>query len=618
MRTKIRRTAIIPLVTVLLFYLAHPANVLLSGTNGEVRGLRGAVAARHYLVADVGMEILKKGGNATDAGVAMVLAASVVEFPAFGFGGEVPTLIYSPAEKRVVAINGNMRAPRAATIEWFKKHGYKLIPLDGFMPAGVSAVLAAMVLALDRYGTLSFAQVAEGAIRLAEGFPVYELWRSQAAYMKRSREEWPSSARLFLPGGRVPEIGEVARNPELADTFRRLVEAEQRALKEGKDRHGALQAVHDFFYKGPIAKQIVQFVKEFKVKDAEGGYNHGLLSLDDFYDYQARVEEPWSINYRGYDVYKCGPWTQGPVFLQQLALLEGYDLASMGHNSAEYLHLWLETAKLAHADKEKYYGDPAYVYVPQQGLLSKEYAASRRKLIDPNKASLEQRPGDPFPFDAHPEKRPKDLNLDPVNPLKDSGTVGVRAVDAQGNMFSATPSGGWAWASPVIPGLGFALGTRAQMFYLEEGLAKSLAPGKQPSSSLTPTLVMKDGQPYLAFGTPGGDLQDQITLQFFLNVVDFGMGLQDAVDAPQVWTYHFPSLFYPHRAHPGEVSVSDRFPPDNLPDNTVEVLEARGHKVRVLEARRGGSTMVVMREPKTGTLAAYAGRRNPDHLGLAW
>ena len=619
MRTKIRRTAIIPLVTVLLFYLAHPANVLLSGTTGEVRGLRGAVAARHYLVADVGMEILKKGGNATDAGVAMVLAASVVEFVAFGFGGEVPTLIYSPAEKRVVAINGNMRAPRAATIEWFKTHGYKLIPGDGFTPAGVSAVLAAMVLALDRYGTLSFAQVAEGAIRQAEGFPVYELWRSSALRNeKRFREEWPSSARLFLPGDRVPEIGEVARNPELADTFRRLVEAEQRALKEGKDRHGALQAVHDFFYKGPIAKQIVQFVKEFKVKDAEGGYNHGLLSLDDFYDYQARVEEPWSINYRGYDVYKCGPWTQGPVFLQQLALLEGYDLASMGHNSAEYLHLWLETAKLAHADKEKYYGDPAYVYVPQQGLLSKEYAASRRKLIDPNKASLEQRPGDPFPFDAHPEKRPKDLNLDPVNPLQDSGTVGVRAVDAQGNMFSATPSGGWAWASPVIPGLGFALGTRAQMFYLEEGLAKSLAPGKQPSSSLTPTLVMKDGQPYLAFGTPGGDRQDQITLQFFLNVVDFGMGLQDAVDAPRVSTRHFPSLFYPHRAHPGKVRVRS----GHFPDNTVEVLEAKGHVVEVSEAPRGSGTNVVMRDPKTGTLAAAVGQRRPASraasLALAW
>ena len=233
-------------------------------------------------------------------------------------------------------------------------------------------------------------------------------------------------------------------------------------------------------------------------------------------------------------------------------MLEGYDLACLGHNSADYLHLWLETAKLAHADKEKYYGDPDFVYVPRQGLLSKGYAKLRRRLLDWVKASLELLPGDPFPFDSHPEKRPSNLSLAPVEPgLKDDGTTGVRAVDSHGTIFSSTPSGGWPASSPIVPGLGFCLGSRVQMFYLEEGLAKSLAPGKQPSTSLTPSLVMKAGRPWMGFGMPGGDQQDQGTLQFFLNVVDFDMALQDALDAPKVWTRHFPGLFYPHRADPG-------------------------------------------------------------------
>ncbi len=607
--------------------LACPDDVLFGGkgTRSEVLGLRGVVVAGHYLVADVGMEILKKGGNAIDSGLAMVLAASVVEFNQYGFGGEVPTLIYSPRERRVVAINGNTRAPRAATIEWFRKQDYQMIPGDGFMPAGVCAVLAAVVLMLDRYGSLSFSEIVEGAIRLAEGFPVDERWQKALGKdestghfhsAKTFREEWPSSGAVLLHKGRIPEVGEVMRNPDLACTFRRLSGAEKDALADGAERSSSLRAVHNYFYQGPIVREIVQFSREFKVRDAEGGYHTGLLRTEDFADYQARVEEPWSIDYRGYRVHKCGSWTQGPVFLQQLVLLDGYDLVSLGHGTVDYLHLWLETAKLAHADKEKYYADPQLVYVPKQGLLSEEYAAVRRQLIDWKKASLELIPGDPFPFDTHPERRPTDLSLEPVQPrLRDHGTTGVRAADSHGNMFSATPSGGWFPSSPIIPGLGFCLGTRVQMFYLEEGLAKSLAPAKQPSSSLTPTLVTKNGQPYLGFGMPGGDLQDQGTLQFFLNVIEFGMGLQDALDAPKVWTDHFPSLFYPHVIYPGRAHVEGRF--SNL-EEIVKGLRERGHEIVVAEPWSGDNTMVVRIDPKTGTLAAAANPRMVGSTALAW
>jgi len=618
--------SVLVMLGVLLVGIGSPGRLLWAGkgTRTEVRGLRGAVTAGHPLVADVGMEIFKQGGNAVDSGVAMLLAASVVEFNSYGFGGEMPTLIYSPRDRRVVAVNGNTRAPKAASIGWFRKQGYQMIPADGFMPAGVCAVPAAIVLSLERYGTLSFSEIARGAIRLAEGFPVDERWRKYVGREesekyhgpKTFRTEWPSSAAVLLHDGRLPGVGEITSNPDLARTFRRLAQAEKDALKKGADRKSALRAVHDYFYKGPIAQQLVEFSQAFKVRDGEGGHHHGLLTTEDFADYEARIQEPWSIDYRGYQVYKCGPWTQGPVFLQQLALLEGYDLSSLKHNSADYLHLWLETAKLAHADKEKYYGDPDFVYVPRQGLLSKGYAKLRRQLLDWAKASLELRPGDPFPFDAHPEKRPTNLSLAPVEPgLKDDGTSGVRAVDSHGTIFSSTPSGGWPASSPIVPGLGFCLGSRVQMFYLEEGLAKSLAPGKQPSTSLTPSLVMKDGRPWMGFGMPGGDKQDQGTLQFFLNVVDFDMGLQDALDAPKVWTQHFPGLFYPHRADPGRAYLEGRLA--NL-DEIVVDLRQRGHKVTVASPWNGDNTMVVMIDPRTGTLVAATNPRMEGSTALAW
>jgi len=597
----------------------HDPGVGQGKTRPVVMGLHGVVACGHYLAAELGINIMRQGGNAIDAGAAMVLAESLLEFQSFGFGGEVPTLVYYAQENKVYEVNGNMTVPKAATIDWFKEHGYKMIPGDGFTPAGVCAVLDAVVHMLDRFGTMSFGEIAAGAIRLArEGYPMYEAQQQGIVYMAdRFKREWPTSAVLFLPDGKVPQIGQIVRNTAWADTMERLVEAE-RSVSSGAAhrRYAGLMAVRDCFYKGPIAEEIVKFQKENKCKDAEGHSNCGLLSVDDFAEYQCKIGPAVCVNYRGYDVFKCGPWTQGPVFLQQLNILEGFDLVGLGHNSVEYTHTWIEAAKLAHADKEKYYGDSDFVYVPVSGLLSKDYGAERRQLIDPDKASLELRPGNPYPYDTHPEKEPEDLDLGSIEKmLGDHGTTGVRAIDAQGNMFSATPSGGWFTTSPIIPKLGFCLGTRAQMFYLERGLAKSLEGGKRPSTSLTPTLVTKDSKPLMVFGMPGGDLQDQGTLSCFLNIVDFGMDLQEALDAPKFWTAHFPSLFYPHTASPGSVSLEERG--ENL-DQRVNDLTGKGHDVSLSQPWTGDNTMICTIDHEHGILRAAANPRFTTSYALAW
>ncbi|HUU28015.1 MAG TPA: gamma-glutamyltransferase family protein [archaeon] len=618
------------LLSIVLLHLISPIPAAAGrGTRPVVMGTHGVVASGHYLASELGLSVMKRGGNAVDAGVAMVLAQSLLEFQSFGFGGEVPTLVYSARDGKVYEISGNTRSPKAATIEWFKARGYEMIPDDGFLAAGVPAVLDALVHLLDRFGTMSFEEVATGAYTFAaQGFPMYPGLRDAIEKQtERFRELYPTSAAVFLPGGRLPELGEIYRNPDWAKTMKRLIQAERDALNEvtwwekllGKkaDRHAGLMAVRDYYYKGPIAGEIVEFQRENKFTDHEGKINSGLLTVQDFADYRCQIGEPVSVRYRGYDVYKCGPWTQGPVFLQQLNILEGFNLKGMGSpNSVEYIHTWAEAAKLAHADKEKYYGDPDFVYVPMAGLLSKEYASERRKLVDPDHASLRMRPGDPYPYDTHPERRPADLDLGAVDKmLLDHGTTGTRAIDSQGNMFSATPSGGWIWSSPIIPGLGFCLGTRVQMFYLQEGLAKSLAGGKRPSTSLTPTLVMKDGRPLMVFGMPGGDLQDQGTLLCFLNIVDFGMDLQDALDAPKFWTRHFPSLFYPHKAEPGSLLLEGRI--ENLGD-VAAALGKKGHKVIIAEPWTGDNTMVCMIDQEHGVLKAACNPRFISSYALAW
>jgi gamma-glutamyltranspeptidase/glutathione hydrolase len=560
-------------------------------------GTHGVLASGHYLAARAGQLMFDRGGNAIDAAVASGFALNLLKPHLNGLGGEVPILIYTPKEGKVVSISGQGFTAKAATVDWFNENKIDIIPGDGFLPACVPAMFGSWAFALMRFGTLTLADVMGPAVDLAEsGFPVYPgLHRALAGLTTRFREEWPSSAEVYLPGDKVPAVGELHKNPDWAATLKKAAEVETREKKRG--REDAIQAAIDWWYKGEVAEKIVDFMQKTEIKDASGKKHKGLLTTDDFAAWKPKLEEPVTIDYHGLSVYKCGPWTQGPVFLQQLRLLEGYDLPKLGHNTASYIHTVIEASKLAFADREKYYGDPDFVDVPLKLLLSKDYAAERRDLIDPKKASLEMRPG------RGPKSEPEDVKGKPETFRGD--TTHTCAADAKGNLLAATCSGGWIPSSPVAPGLGFPMGTRGQMFRLDPHEAGVIAPRKRPRTTLTPSLVLKDGKPYMVFGTPGGDQQDQWTLQFFLNYVDFGMNLQEAIDAPVFHSTHFPSSFYPRDAHAGEMVAEDR-----IAEATRKELEARGHKVKAVGPwGSGGLVMAVQLEGKTGVLSGAVSPR---------
>ncbi len=540
-----------------------------------VMGREAMVATEHYLSAAAGARMFAKGGNAIDAAVAATLVEGVVNPHMHTIGGEAPMLIYSADARRVVAINGNMTAPARATIDHYRGLGLTLVPGEGLLAAGVPAAFDALAVALKTFGTLTLAEVAAPAAALCEdGFPMHPGLAGdgetpqdlsgligQASIRvnaKKFREKWPSSAAVYMPGGEPPHTGQIVKNPALAKFFGRLIEAEAAARKRG--REAALDAARERFYRGDIAREIVAW------SDANGG----LLALEDLAAFTTRIEEPVTADYRGVTVHKCGPWSQGPVYLQQLRLLEGFDLKALGHNSADYVHTLVEAAKLAFADREQYYADPEFTRVPLEGLLSARYAALRRELIDPRRASMEQRPGDPINF------RP--LLDRPAGAARSwgPGTIHVTAADGRGNMIAVTASGGWIPSSPVVEALGFPLGSRMQTFYLDEAHANALKPGKRPRTTLTPSIATRAGQPWLSFGTPGGDQQDQWTLQFFLNLVDFGMTVQEAIEAPRFSTAHFPSTFHPHNARPGVLRIEERIDPA-----VRAALSARGHQVEV-------------------------------------
>ncbi|MGQ9680129.1 MAG: gamma-glutamyltransferase family protein [Candidatus Bathyarchaeia archaeon] len=573
-------------------------------TRPTLLGTHGMVTSTHYLSSEAGLHMLKKGGNVVDAGVSMWLCHCVLEPHLVGIAGESPILLYWADDERVITVNGQGPAPKAATIDWFKSHGYELIPEDGFLPAVVPGAFDAWLTILDEYGIFSFSEVSEPAIRMAaEGFPAYNhLVEAIARNEKRFRSEWPSSAEIYLPGGRVPSIGSIIRNPELARVLKEISEAERKERSWG--RSSGIDSARDYFYRGPVVEIIIDFMQRFKCRDVYGGEHNGLMTLEDFSSYRARFEEPVTTNYRGFDVYKCGPWTQGPVLLQQLNLLEGFDLKSMGYNTLDYLHTIIECSKLAYADREQYYADPEFVEVPLNMLLSKGYAEERRRLIDPERSSAELRPGG---------KPPIKLEDSPTTFKPEGDTVHLEAVDRSGNMISATPSGAWIRTSPVIPRLGFPMGTRGQMFHLDPNHVERLEPGKKPSTTLTPSLVMKDGAPYMTFGTPGGDQQDQWTLQFFLNHVDFGMDIQLALDSPTVHSTHFPASFWPHDAHPEVVHVESR-----IPEDTIEALRRRGHKVIVDKPWSHGRCLAIRYDPETGVMFGGASPRTGTPYAIGW
>ena len=575
-----------------------------------VRGKRGAVGAGHPLSAEAGLRLLQQGGNATDAGCAAILAASVIEFSHFSFGGEVPIII-KPSGGAVTVINGQGIAPQLATRQFFldqakkgePQKGPPFIPSTGILPATVPAVLDAVVTALDRFGTKSLAQVMQPAIELADGVPIDEL---RASYIERTRkiyEPWPSSAKVFLPGGRAPKPGEMFSQPDLARTLRAIVRAERAAASRG--RHAALTAARDYFYKGVVARRISDFCAA----------NGGLLRAGDFAAFHAKVEQPAHSSYRGYEVYKTGFFAQGPVMLEALNVLEGYDLRAMKHNSADYIHTLTEAMKLGFADRDRYYGDPDFVRVPASELLSKEYAAVRRGLIDEKRASLEQRPGDPV------NKKPL-INGGPNPALtgqssvpeieRANDTTCVNVIDKDGNLFSATPSG--AWLPAVVAGdTGVLLGQRMQSFLLEEGHPNVLQPRKRPRITLTPTLVLKDGKPFMVLSTPGGDNQDQTLIQVLLNIVEFGMNVQEAVEAPRFQTLHLVSSFDDHRFNPGGLNLEDRITKEVRDD-----LASRGHKVEVQSAFGNPSAPTVVKfDSQSRVIEAGADPRR-GRYAVAW
>jgi gamma-glutamyltranspeptidase/glutathione hydrolase len=568
-----------------------------------IMGRRAMIATQHYLSTAAGARIFACGGNAIDAAIAATFVEGVVNPHMHTIGGEAPMLIYSAAARRVVAINGNMMAPARATIAHFRALGLELIPGIGLLAAGVPAAFDALVTALRDFGTRSLADVLEPALQLADdGFPMHvglagepagpdnalagAAGASLTSNAKRFLTKWPSSARVYLPEGKVPEPSSVLKNSALANFFKRVIDAESSAKNRG--REAGLDAARERFYRGDIAREIVAW------SDANGG----LLGAGDLERFTTRVETPARADYRGVTVFKCGPWSQGPVFLQQLKLLEGFDLAAMGHNSADYIHTVIEAAKLAFADREVYYGDPEFIDVPLDGLLSDRYAAIRRELIDSAHASMDQRPGDPIAM--------RQLREAPAADARPwgAGTIHVTAADRAGNMIAVTASGGWIPSSPVIDALGFPLGSRMQTFYLDEHHPNALMPGKRPRTTLSPSLAMVEGEPHLAFGTPGGDQQDQWTLQFFLNVVDFGMDLQAAIEAPKFSTPHFPSTFYPHNNRPGVLRIEVR-----VPENVRDALAARGHEIEVRPSWSEGHVLAVHLNRKTGVLSGGADPR---------
>jgi gamma-glutamyltranspeptidase/glutathione hydrolase len=567
----------------------------------EIIGTHGIVAGgRHYSVA-AGVRILDQGGNAVDAGVATVLAASVVEISHFGFGGEAPTMIFDAKARDVIVVNGQGPAPKAATAAMFARTG----KVDGNGPLGatIPAMLDAMAIALDAKGTMRLEQVMQPAIEYADGFPMYAFLREFLVRERRATEAYEWSKRTYYPDGRVPEVGEMFRQPNLARTLRAIAAADRAAFERTHDRRAAIRAGRDAFYTGDIARRIA---------DADRGAG-GVFSYDDLASYHGAIEKPLTANFHGFDVYKPGPWNQGPVLLQTLNILAGIDLRALGHNSSDYLHTVHEAIKLAYDDRNSLYGDPAFVKVPMTGLLSSPYAAERRRLIGAT-ASLEHRPGNPFPFD--PDSPPPPARYIPhsqgaKSPTAVGDTTCVAVVDKDGNLFSATPSSGWLLGGAFVAGdTGVPLSNRMQVFDLDPLSPNVLAGGKRPRTTLTPTIVLRDGKPFLAINTPGGDSQDQQILNVLLNVFVFGMDIQEAIEAPRINSLHPFSSFDNHESLPGVLEIEDRVPAKVRDD-----LIARGHRLRVLGAYAMSTGVVAVGvDPKTGALRGGADPRRERYI----
>ena len=573
----------------------------------QLFGTHGAIATEHYLATKAGADLLGVGGNAVDAAVGATFVEGLVNPQMFTLGGECPMLICMAETNHVVSVNGNTSAPERATPEVYLERGLTDVPDEGILSSGVPAALGALVTVLARFGQLTFAEVVTPALNYArKGFPVHTGLYGQERFGIRDLEEkfrnhWSGSAKIYLPHGMVAEVGQVIANPALADLLDYLKTEEQAT---SGDRKKGLEAVLEAFYRGDPATEIERFSKE----------RNGLLARSDLERFETHFEEPVSMQFADTKVFKCGPWNQGPVMLQALAILESYDLKGMGHNSENYLHWTTEAFKLAFADREQYYGDPMQVDVPMTELLSKDYSLMRAALVDPEKANSELRPGDPK----------RKLALLPIEERLGGaswgpGTVHVDVIDGDGNMAAFTPSGGWLKSAEVVPPLGFPLGNRLMTFYLKPNHHPNIiAPFKRPRTTISPSLAFRNNTPWMVFGSMGGDQQDQWQCQFFLNRVLFGMSIQEAIEAPKFSSEHFPGFFAPHDRFPNLIRIEPKFS-----QKILDGLTRRGHQVEVGADWSEGYLAAAARDPVRGVLEAGCDPRGPKGevfpaLALCW
>jgi gamma-glutamyltranspeptidase / glutathione hydrolase len=595
------------------------------------RTQKPALHGRHWVAitgkplgAEAGAMMFQKGGNAVDATCAM-LAAVTTMWDVLSWGGETQALIYNPKTKKIIALNALGVAPTGATADFYRSKGMRFPPEYGPLSAITPGTPGGLMVMLAEYGKLSLREVLEPAIRMADGYPIEEETANSIERNKGWLKQWRYSRAVMLPHAgearEAPEAGEIFRQPELAATLRKLVDAEQDALRRGKNRHDAIMAAYDRFYRGDIAQEFVRGVQE------EGG----LITLADLANWRVKIEEPLMTTYRGIEVYKLPQWSQGPAMLQALNILEGFDLKSMGYNSTRYIHTLYQTMSLAFADRDFYYGDPAFPpEEPIRGLLSKEYARERAKLINPDRNDPDIKPGDPYPFQGGTNPYLPLLQRWSPRPVTTSeggddaaalaafdeafrrGTTSIEAADTSGWVVSVTPSGGWIPA--VIAGhTGIGVSQRAQQFVVDsaDNPFNVIVPGKRPRVTLTPSLAMKDGKPFLAFAVQGGDTQDQNLLQFFLNVVEFGMDVQQSVEAANITSYQMRNSFGEHKTEPGRVTLRD-----DTPSWVRHELRAMGYKLE-FDDRTSGPINAIFFDWKHGSFWGGSSNHGEDY-GIAW
>lgn len=563
-------------------------------------GTRHMIVAGHYLASHAGFQILEAGGNAIDAGVAAGIALGVLQSDVVSFAGVAPMLVYLARERGLVSIDGLGVWPRGASCEMFQRDHGGAIP-KGVLRTVVPAAPAAWVTALEKFGTMDFGEVARAAIRFAgEGFPAHPALCNWVRDKRKDYERWPSNAEIYLPNGEPPRAGELFVQRDLARTLQFMADEEAAQRKRG--RQAGLRAARDAFYRGDIADRMVRFHRE----------NGGLLTRDDLAAYDVRLEPTYSTRFGDLEVCTCGPWCQGPVLLQALNMLKHFNLAQMGHNTPAYVHTVIEAVKLAFADREFHYGDPGFVKVPMEGLLSPEYSRYRASLIDSGRAWPELPPaGDPSALgrELKPILPPPATETQPLP----GDTSYVCTIDSRGNAFSATPSDP-SNDSPVVTGTGLALSSRGAQSWTRPEHPAAVAAGKRPRLTPNPALVMRSGRVHMPFGTPSGDVQTQAMLQVFLNLAVFKMDPQEAVEVPRVCTYSFPDSFDPHRYYPGQVNLEKP-----LSEDVAHALKGLGHKVGWWPeiAWRSGGVCAIVVDPESGVLRGAADPRRTSYA-LGW